>query len=425
MDVISTFASYLAKLLDRNPAAARQLLAAGYRAYFAYGKIHPNRKLTPSGRYASDEVMKCIIKALAKPEKSCMASLFVPGELLAAAGVNPYSVEALSSYLAGTHIEKVFLDVTAREGLPDTMCSFHRVFFGAARSGILGMPPFVVYTNLACDSNMMTFPSLSEKYNMPSFYIDVPWEKNEESVQYVAGQLRDLRGFLEDMTKKTISDETLKALVARSNASSAAYMDALSLVKTRALPSMMTTEMYGIFMSRIFSGTGVSKQYADLRLSEMQQAPVSDILRINWVHVYPFMQPSLRSYLNFSPEVCLAANDLSCDGFREVDAEDPFRGMAQRMVYSFFNGPASDRADYNVRLAKKTNADGVVIFSHWGCRITIGAAGLIRDALEDAKIPAIIIDGDGCNPGNTPDGQILTRTQAFIEMLQGRRKDKQ
>jgi benzoyl-CoA reductase/2-hydroxyglutaryl-CoA dehydratase subunit BcrC/BadD/HgdB len=425
MNAISTFASFLADLLEKNPAAARQVLAAGYRAFLAYGKVYGNRKLSPARRYASDEVMKCIINALIKPEKSCMASLFVPGELLAAAGVNPYSVEALSSYLAGTHIEKVFLDVTVREGLPDTMCSFHRVFFGAAESGLLPMPPFVVYTNLACDSNMMTFPYLKEKHGMPAFYIDVPWEKNEESVQYVAGQLRDLRDFLEDMTKRTISDEALKVMVERSNVSAISYMKALSLGKTRALPSMMTTEMYGIFMSRIFSGTETEKHYADLFLSDMMRAPVSDRLRVNWVHVYPFMQPSLRKYLNFSPEIFLAANDLSCDGFRVVDSDDPFRGMAQRMVYSIFNGPAQDRADYNVHLAKKTDADGVVIFSHWGCRVTIGAAGLIRDALDDADIPAIILDGDGCNPGSTPDGQILTRTQAFTEMLQSRKKGKQ
>ncbi len=422
MDVRQSFAAFLQKTLEKNPAAARQILAAGYRAFLAYGKVHPDKRLSPAKRYASDEVMKCIIRALTKPEECCMASLFVPGELLAAAGVNPYSVEALSCYLAGTSLEKVFLDVTSREGFPDTMCSFHRVFLGASDSELVRMPPFMVYTNLACDGNMMTFPYLKEKREIPAFYIEVPWEKNEDAVQYVRGQLVELKTFLCDLTKKTIEDEALADLVAGSNRASADYMRALSLQKTHTLPSMMTAEMYGIFMSRIFSGTKTAETYAKMYLQDMEQAPASDAIRINWVHMFPFMQPSLRQWLNFSPDICLAANDLSADGFRIVDENDPFRGMAQRMVYSIFNGSATDRADYNVALAKKTGADGVVIFSHWGCRVTIGAAGIIRDALEDAKIPAIILDGDGCNPGNTPDGQILTRTQAFVEMLQQKRE---
>lgn len=141
MDVRQSFAAFLQKTLEKNPAAARQILAAGYRAFLAYGKVHPDKRLSPAKRYASDEVMKCIIRALTKPEECCMASLFVPGELLAAAGVNPYSVEALSCYLAGTSLEKVFLDVTSREGFPDTMCSFHRVFLGASDSELVRMPP--------------------------------------------------------------------------------------------------------------------------------------------------------------------------------------------------------------------------------------------------------------------------------------------
>ena len=30
----------------------------------------------------------------------------------------------------------------------------------------------------------------------------------------------------------------------------------------------------------------------------------------------------------------------------------------------------------------------------------------------------MILDGDGCNPANTSGGQVSTRLQAFIEMLE-------
>ena len=39
---------------------------------------------------------------------------------------------------------------------------------------------------------MMTFPYLKEKYHVPGFYIDVPYEKNQEAIEYVAEQLREI-----------------------------------------------------------------------------------------------------------------------------------------------------------------------------------------------------------------------------------------
>ena len=39
-------------------------------------------------------------------------------------------------------------------------------FLGAALTGILPAPKCMIYTNLACDGNMMTFPYLKEKIQL-------------------------------------------------------------------------------------------------------------------------------------------------------------------------------------------------------------------------------------------------------------------
>lgn len=61
--------------------------------------------------------MQRIIQALEKPERAAMVSIFVPGELLTAAGLTPYSVEALSCFMAGTKCEQTFLRKTEEEGI--------------------------------------------------------------------------------------------------------------------------------------------------------------------------------------------------------------------------------------------------------------------------------------------------------------------
>ena len=108
--------------------------------------------------------MQNIIKALAKPDDTALVSIFVPGELLTAAGITPYSVEAMSCFIAGTRCEQAFLAQTESEGFPETMCSYHRIFLGASMTGLVPKPKCTIYTNLACDGNMMTFPYLKQKY---------------------------------------------------------------------------------------------------------------------------------------------------------------------------------------------------------------------------------------------------------------------
>ena len=77
---------------ENDPVKARKLLLAGYRLQEKRLALFPDRKLPMSGQYVAKIVMNNIIQALAKPENAAMVSIFVPGELLTAAGLTPYSV---------------------------------------------------------------------------------------------------------------------------------------------------------------------------------------------------------------------------------------------------------------------------------------------------------------------------------------------
>lgn len=422
MDYISVFDGILQKKLERDPEEARRFLAFGYRAYRRLGRIFPDRRLPESKRFAADVVMRLMIKVLTKPEETCMASLFVPGEPLAAAGILPYSVEAFSSYLTGTHIEKLFLDRTSEDGVPETMCSFHRIFDGAAASGLMPKPPFMVYTNLACDGNMMTFPYLKELYKVPAFYIDVPWDRNEDAVAYVADQLHRMVEFVSDNAHRKITEEALREAVSREAQAAADYREHLRYQRERCLPGTMTSDMYGVFLSRILAGTHDTASYTAGLLRDISREPATDALRVAWIHLMPFMQPSLRKLFSFSDRIYLTANDIVYDAFRPFRSTDPYEAMAARMVYSAFNGKTEARIDCAEQMVRDTNAEGVILFAHWGCRTTIGASGLIRDTLEERGIPTLILEADGCNPANSPDGQLMTRVEAFMEMLEEKRR---
>ena len=102
MSIVDKFGEKVGEIAENDPVKARKLLLAGYRLQEKRLALFPDRKLPMSGQYVAKIVMNNIIQALAKPENAAMVSIFVPGELLTAAGLTPYSVEALSCFIAGT-----------------------------------------------------------------------------------------------------------------------------------------------------------------------------------------------------------------------------------------------------------------------------------------------------------------------------------
>ena len=212
--------------------------------------------------------------------------------------------------MAGTKCEQSFLRKTEEEGFPETMCSYHRVFLGAALTGLLPKPKCMIYTNLACDGNMMTFPYLRETYGIPGFYIDVPYEKNQEAIQYVAGQLLEMKRFLEEMTGKMISEEAVQAAVSNSKKAAANYQQQLALRKTHDPSTTLTNELYAIFMCHLLSGSETAVKYTQMLLDDVKKAPRSEGLHVLWMHIMPFLQEPVKEVFNYSKDIHISACDL-------------------------------------------------------------------------------------------------------------------
>ena len=66
--------------------------------------------------------------------------------------------------------------------------------------------------------------------------------------------------------------------------------------------------------------------------------------------------------------------------------------------------------------------NAVIHFCHWGCKKASGGSVLLKDAMKEEGIPMLILDGDGIDKRNNHDGQIKTRLEAFLEMLEGEKE---
>ena len=421
MDQVEKFGQLVKKAVLEDPVKARKTLVAACRIQQA-GSVLPISKVSPCHRYASRCITATMVDAISSPEKSAMVSIFIPSEPLNVAGITPFSVEALSGFLGGIHAQQVFLDRAEEDGASKTLCSFHRIFHGSMSIGVVPNPKMLIYTNLACDANMTSFPYLINRFKIPSFFVEVPYERSEDSVKYVAGQLREMTAFISDVSGKKITDSMLSEALQRSRRTSEYYMEQLKYQADHALRSDIASELYGVFTGHIMMGTKKAQTYARRMLSDIKKAKGNDAIRLVWLHMIPFLQPSANKFLSFTDRARITACDLVYDSMMQVEAADPYDAMAHRMVYSCYNGDYKLRAQRALEAAELTKADGIVVFAHWGCKGTLGASALFKSTFEESGYPTLILDGDGGDPTNCSDGQMATRFGAFLEMLEDRRK---
>ena len=198
-DIVASFGSWVQSTCEKDPVKARRWLALGYQAKELQIRHDPRLKDSPAARMVAAQTMRAMTLPLVHPERSAMASLFLPCEPLQVMGLYPYSCEGLGCFLSGTQAEQSFLQYAESQGLPDTFCSYHRVFIGAAEKGLMPKPQFILNTTLACDANLLTFRRLAKYFQVPQFVVDVPYETDDQAINYVADQLREMVRFMAQM----------------------------------------------------------------------------------------------------------------------------------------------------------------------------------------------------------------------------------
>lgn len=419
MDIVKTFGKKVDELTETNPERARLLLKTGWAAQQMMLKALPNRKLLPADQYLARMMMSMMRKPLQNPQNAAAVSIFTPCEMLQEAGLHPYNVEAFSSYLCGSMAESAFIQHAESTGLPETLCSFHKVFIGAAQQGLLPKPRCIVYTNLVCDANLVTFRHLAEIWKIPSFQLDIPLQPTDANVRYVAFQLCDLAAFLEKTTGKRMDERALTVRLERSKRTLENFERAQKIRSERCVPVDLATPLYTAISNNLLLGTEEEERYTQLLLKDVSCAPPSKGIRLYWMHILPFWSQAANDALRLTERAQIITCDLAQACPSDFDPSAPYEAMAKRMVYHHFNGGILRRIEQGIQHAKQAGADGGVWFDHWGCKHTLGGAQLAKKKFEEAGIPLLILDGDGCDRSHGGEGQTATRLGAFLEMLEG------
>ncbi len=362
--------------------------------------------------------------ACSRKKKVIWMSAFTPAELAYAVGavpIFPEIVAALVSYLGWAPSSMA----VANSSLSTDVCSFYRCALGLVMEDYLPRPDIMVSSSYLCDGANKFFSYLAKRYECPHLFLDAPYYGGDEAKQYVIRQLEDLLNDLGQVAGLRGSVDGLSEVVSLSD-TSRTWLGRLNEAR-RAVPSPFPGSeglSYVAGMGFVSPGSewGVrffSSLATDVvrRARERKGYLAQEKHRVLWLHhIRPYYQNDIFEVLSsFGVAVCFEeANYLY---WPPLDPSKPFDSLAAKILSNVWRGPLERRIQAVLSMVRDYRADGVIHFSHWGCRQSCGGAAVIGDVLKQQGIPYMVLYGDGADPDNYFPGQTRTRLQAFAEIL--------
>ena len=397
-------------------------MAAGIEAKILQDPDLPN----PRKRYAL-ETARLGSRLYSGKDTVAWCGIAVPFDLLNAMGITSCFVEFVGAALAATGMADPFLEEAEQAGFGGDTCGFHRTVIGAARKQIMPEPDFLIATTCPCSGGVAVMENLAHLFNKELFVLNVPQENSEQSVAYLADQIRDMVGFVARHTGDPLDEGKLRQAVENTNQARKLMQDMYQLAQNVPSPTdgrLLTN--FGLVMP-LFLGTtaavDIAQAYKDEFTARMKQdtpGVPNEKLRLLWIQNRIQFNNPLVEVLEKEYQTNIVSDELNDIFWDPIAPDDPYTGMARRAITIPFNGNVQDRIEHLRKLAKAYKLDGAINPCNWGCRQGTGARGLISDGLKEVGVPVLNLEVDCVDKRNFAEGQLRTRLEAFIEMLESR-----
>jgi benzoyl-CoA reductase subunit C len=342
---------------------------------------------------------------------------YVPEEVILAAGALPIRI-------TGYNQEMELEDGNAY--LYINNCSFSR---SCLQLGLRKEYEFLdgVVGGSTCDGARRLF-DLWRYYLKPGFFqvLTVPRKSHERAQQLYYSQVEDFKKRLEEYTGVQITDQALLKAVAVMNESRSLLKELYELRKLDE-PLITGEETMEVLNGSFRMPKEQFNQYLKDLIAALKEAgsghkAKARLMLIGSVMTNPEFVHSIEDLgvIVVSDELCTSTRYWSDPVILE-GARNPLEAISRRYLSNFPCArmyPSTDRFDRIVKLAREARVDGIISETIRYCVPYAHDIPLLSDRLKSEGIPLLTLD---IEYGTSGSGQIRTRVQAFLEMVEGRK----
>ncbi len=326
--------------------------------------------------------------------------------------------------------------ITENLGYTSHLCAYARSDLAYRHTGMtvtrgIPKPDILLACNAQCFTLTKWFQILAREGNVPLFVFDTPEyvmdpRTRHEIVQYCVIQMKELIGFLEEVTKRKFDYDRLKEVMKYSAASSLLYKKFLDMAQYKPSPISIFDALIGMAIAVYRRGTQECVDYYQTLCDEIQ-AKVDQGIGVLKNEKYRLYWENLPVWFKFSDHAKLLGSygaviltSLYVHAWSlEFDLDkDPLVTLAENYVDRFSNSTIEDRVNMALGLFQKYSMNGMIMFMNRSCKAVSFAVPTLKDMLtKKTGIPALVFESDMGDQRFYAESQVRTRIEAYFETL--------
>ncbi len=401
------------------------------RVYYFFCRGNKKKKLV-SLHVQSRMGVKHLYQTFTHPRQTIWTTMFVPSEILFALGLYPFCLEIGAALFAGIGQSSRGLLEAESYGVPTDICSFHRSAIGHTFRNLFPKNILQVATTTLCDNNTKTMKICESVTGKETIVIDVPYEADDYSVNYLTKQLEDFTRRLEKVAGRKMDQAAFEKAIEYSNQTREKMLEINELRKDPACPLHGSNALGFMFPAYLLIGSPLSVKFFSSLAAELREkiaenkknadsVSPKNTIRVLWLELKPYFKVDFLTKLEKEQGVKIVFEETNYVYWDKLDPQKPYESLAKKLITSHYNGPLERRIEVTKKLAREYQVDGVVVFSTWGCRRNNAAVPTLKRELNKIGYPLLSLDGDCVDDHNYMPGQFSTRIEGFLEMLRGRK----
>ena len=387
-----------------------------------------------------------------------------PVEIDYAMDVIPMFPENFSAACGATQLSVPLIEMAESLNAPEDLCSYFKNHYGFMKGEFpeevtkplarirIPDPDMVVSAKNLCRLHPLWMKVAAEHYDVPYFSIDAPvmpprYDKNPivykeqwgahvkhqsdvEAIEYGVAQLKEYIAFLEEHTGRKMDYDRLKECVAHSARMGEYYNEIFNLRKAVPCPAGGEDLNTLVFFAVTMAGTKEAADFYERTLAEVKERVAqgkgvldNERFRIIFDGIPPWFNMGLFNYLHKFG--ALSVEELYpriwCG---QLDPDKPLESIAIKYLLSMGHTASfSQFLEYNRDRVRDYKADGAILWNLTTCRLMAVILNP-RDKTtfeNELGVPALMLDADQVDPRRFAHAQVISRIDAFMEMLEQRK----
>ena len=403
----------VAKAFGKTPTGSDKLYASLTQAYVDH----------------HNEIIKCVEEGrpFIASYYACEPEIYVAMDLPWYTFLTPAFMGALSSGGAG--------DVEASESLfGKDLCTAFRVAGYSIEKDITPLPTAIIALIHPCDAATLTHQVMMTNENwskIPIFAADPPYWEDERSINYYAGELKEMISFLEEHTGHRMDFDRLREVIEESNKMYELWMEYNEL--RRAVPSPHGygpgLQAFGVAENILVGDPRGTEWFRGLvedaeQLVREKRGPVAnERIRLFWFDVgslqlafdlFPWLEQEwgavvVMDMFGYTPYTLI---DTSSE-------ETMLKGLAKRALFDVpMIRQARGVADHWIgdirRAVKDYKVDCVVFPGHMGHKDGSANVGMMRETCRELEVAFIYLGMDLFDPKYITTDEIKDKFSQFF-----------